>query len=389
MNTENNQIFSNFFLNNSISHALDNGINNHWNNSFIGNYWDNYTGEDLDDNGIGDTPYKFIFGSSVSKDFLPIWRDKDDLEPQISIKFPFSNFLVGKQAPDFEIEIIDQTLNSTWYRLWNGTVLTANHSFNYLIETSINQVIWNQVGNGSVVISFSANDSIGRISYENITIRKEIINPTWDQIPSNQTNEYGTNFNYDLNATDPSGIDSFWINDTDNFQINSNGFLSNLTHLSIGNYWLKVFVNDTIGNLNSCQIELLVQDTTCPKWIRPISNQTIEYGTNFYYDLNATDLSGIESFWVNDTNNFKISIEGVIRNATTLEIGIYWIEVQAFDPYGNYVTQILKMTVYEQEGEEPTTQEINGYSLFFLMLVLSIYISLKLFYIKNKKIKFF
>ncbi len=71
-----NRVYNNQFTNNNIS-AQDNGTNNQWNLD-VGNYWDDYGGADLDDNGIGDTPY-IVPGSAGSKDYFPIWDD--GLEP--------------------------------------------------------------------------------------------------------------------------------------------------------------------------------------------------------------------------------------------------------------------------------------------------------------------
>jgi parallel beta-helix repeat protein len=70
--SDGNLVFQNRFLNNS-ENAIDNGANNNWNNSMIGNYWNDYTGYDLDMDGIGDDPYS-INGSAGTLDYLPIWN---------------------------------------------------------------------------------------------------------------------------------------------------------------------------------------------------------------------------------------------------------------------------------------------------------------------------
>ena len=85
-----NIISKNNFTNN-YRHAKDVGYGNQWDNGSIGNYWDNYTGVDTDDDGIGDSPYTYIFGSAGSQDNYPIWRDSDDIAPQITINIPNPN----------------------------------------------------------------------------------------------------------------------------------------------------------------------------------------------------------------------------------------------------------------------------------------------------------
>lgn len=79
-----------FYLNNFTDNgenAQDNGTCNFWNNDTIGNYWSNYTGKDLNDDGIGDTPYNW----KGVVDNYPIWDDGDNTPPKITIFIPQTN----------------------------------------------------------------------------------------------------------------------------------------------------------------------------------------------------------------------------------------------------------------------------------------------------------
>ncbi len=69
-NCTNNLIYCNCFKKNQYN-ADDSGLNNKWDNGTIGNYWDDYTGEDTNDDGIGDTPYYIQVGS---KDNFPLMK---------------------------------------------------------------------------------------------------------------------------------------------------------------------------------------------------------------------------------------------------------------------------------------------------------------------------
>ncbi|MFX0104352.1 MAG: nitrous oxide reductase family maturation protein NosD [Candidatus Hodarchaeota archaeon] len=63
-----NLLYRNCFIE-SVGH--DYGSNNHWDNGTTGNYWSDYTGLDLDNNGIGDSPYN-VSGSAGSQDNFPL-----------------------------------------------------------------------------------------------------------------------------------------------------------------------------------------------------------------------------------------------------------------------------------------------------------------------------
>jgi parallel beta-helix repeat protein len=78
--SNNNTIYHNNFLN-KYRNAYDNSINI-WDNGYPsgGNYWDDYTGEDSDGDGIGDTPYLIPGGNS--KDRYPLM---DSLLPKLNI----------------------------------------------------------------------------------------------------------------------------------------------------------------------------------------------------------------------------------------------------------------------------------------------------------------
>jgi subtilisin family serine protease len=208
--------------------------------------------------------------------------------------------------------------------------------------------------------------------------------PSWVELPTDQFVEFSDSFNYDLSATDLAGISQWWLNDTFHFSIDSNGVITNNIILPVGVYRVKVWVNDTHSNIQNISFKVIVQDTIPPEWNPPPSDYVIEFGDDLIYDLDATDLSGIDYWWINDTTHFSIDGGGTITNSIELIVGNYWLQVRAYDPYDNYCSFVIKITIKE---EDPPLPVISGYDLIFLfgvIFLISVILKKKeMIYVKN------
>ena len=75
--------------------------------------------------------------------------------------------------------------------------------------------------------------------------------PTFDNL-QNHTTYVNDSFAFDLDASDPDGIDCFVFNDSSTFSIDCSGNIANVTALDTTNiYHINVTVNDTLNNINS------------------------------------------------------------------------------------------------------------------------------------------
>ena len=147
-------------------YTLDGGLHNYTFTEFTGTI-DQSAWDALSDGAITLSFYASdIPGNIESADVNIV---KDDTDPIIVINSPSSGSEFGVSAPAFTITITDEHLDSMWYSL-DGGVTT------YAITTNatIDQTAWAALSEGSITITFYANDTLGNEASEDVIITKSI-----------------------------------------------------------------------------------------------------------------------------------------------------------------------------------------------------------------------
>jgi parallel beta-helix repeat protein len=242
--SENNLFFYNYFLNKIGVHAQDSSLNNSWNSSIIGNYWDDYTGSDLNFDGIGDDPYN-ISGPTGSKDYLPIW---DNSAPNITINSPNPGDVFGFDAPNFVVMIKEAYLDTMWYIIEG---IATN--FTFTTNNTIDQTSWNALTDGNVTLTFYANDSIGNTNFKDVIVIKDTIAPRINVITPTENENFNTSApDFMVEIKDPH-LDTMWYTldgIATKFIFTQNDTIDQTTWdaLADGSVIITFYANDTAGN---------------------------------------------------------------------------------------------------------------------------------------------
>jgi parallel beta-helix repeat protein len=257
-----NTIYNNTFTLNTLN-ANDDSLKNDWNFGTLGNYWDNYTGTDLDDNGIGDIPYN-VSGAAGSKDYYPIWDDGDDTNPTISINTPSGGSLFGIDAPSYNLNIFDLNLNKSWYTLNSTATRYFFTPTNGVNVVAIDETGWDSFSSGSILMTFYVNDSAGNpASISNLILKDAILPILIVNSPLG-----GAAFDLDapefnLTIYDSNLLDAWYTVGTSVTQysfspINGNNIVaideSSWDALPEGSVTINFFVNDDAGNVRTIPV---------------------------------------------------------------------------------------------------------------------------------------
>jgi hypothetical protein len=198
---------------------------------------------------------------------------------------------------------------------------------------------------GTYGLQVILNDTQGNILTGDFSVTLvDTTTPRWSEQPVDKTLELGESLQYKLNATDLF-LDTWWVNDTFSFAIDGEGLITTVGTLPVGTYGVQVWVNDTSNNINSTMFTVTVVDTLPPEWIETPQDQQIEYGTTFVTDLNATDPSGLDQWWVDDTLRFTVDWTGRVRTAGILEPGTYGLTIYVNDIYGHTLSASILVEV--------------------------------------------
>jgi len=148
-------------------YTLDGGLTNYTFSGFTG--FINQTA--WDEKEDGDITIRFYANDSLGHvGFEDVQILKDSIIPVISIYTPLGDDKFGSKAPEFNISIIEENLESTWYTIEN---ISGTFPFTELTG-NFDQDAWKDVPKGEITITFYAQDGAGNIGIESVIVIKRI-----------------------------------------------------------------------------------------------------------------------------------------------------------------------------------------------------------------------
>ena len=244
--------------------------------------------------GNGTILIRFYANDSVGNmNFNDVTVRKDSIQPEIIVNSPKPYNLYGNNTISFELIIDEPNLNSTWYSLNMG----ENHTFTGTTGT-IDQDAWDKCDNGTVLIRFYANDSAGNLNYDEVSVRKDCINPEIIIVSPKPYQLYGNDtISYELIINDLN-LNSTWYS----LNLGKNYTFTGSTGVIDQNAWdmcgngtilIRFYANDSVGNMNFNDVTVH-RDSLKPEIIiiSPTPYQLYGYYTvNFELIINDSNLN--------------------------------------------------------------------------------------------------
>ena len=256
---------------------------------------------------------------NATTNYSESWQTWNVTVNNIDNEYPiFSNYwdnnatLIGNGTALFNVTLLSTNgtvildINNTNITATNLTASVYNASTQFTIAGNYSYK-WYSYGNGT-----SKNFNTSQVKNYTVNASADTIAPYFNEVLTNQTVAYKTAFSLDVNATDAVGFDSYAVNDTTNFNINSSGWLKNATFLAAGTYRINITINDTTNNKNTSNIQI---DVTS---LASVVNLTINATTpqNYGTKLNATC-----NVLTGDNSNSTLWVDGIVRtNSATLDL---------------------------------------------------------------------
>lgn len=207
----------------------------------------------------------------------------------LNIDNPRKNNLFGQNAPEFNVSFSNRNLDPTWYSI-NSTWYTIDGGLtNFTFENgvgTIDQLAWNKKPNGTVNTLFFANDTLGVIYSNEVTVQKDIIAPQISvNLPiMNQTfGEDAPIFN--ITIKDANLIAMWYSLDggLTNITFTINGSISQIewNKLPNGIVVITFYAKDSMGNV-------AYQERIVTKYISESNNDLILYDLDLIFIITIT-----------------------------------------------------------------------------------------------------
>jgi len=232
--SSNNTIYRNNFINNT-QNAHDAGSNIWFEYTYGGNYWSDYTGEDNNNDGIGDTPYNISGGNN--QDLYP-WMQPLNQPPIADAGGPYSgvvNFQItfdGSESSDIDGTITSYSWDFGEEYGHTGQGLSVSHTY-----TSI----------GTYTVTLTVTDNDGATDNNTTTVTVSLNNPPTADAGGPYSGVVNFQITFDGSGSNDSD-GSITLYEWD-FGDNNSGTNMSTTHVytAIGTYNVTLTVTDNNG----------------------------------------------------------------------------------------------------------------------------------------------
>jgi len=205
-----------------------------------------------------------VFNYNESNPAITVGEEEGESDI-IIVNNPIANSLYGTVAPDFNITITDPDYNFTWYSLDGGS---TNVYSNETIGT-IDQTEWEKQNNGTVTITFYANNSLGDIGHTAVTVRKDILAPLITIISPGENQVCGADApTFDLTIIEHE-IDSTWYTlDYGSVNVSFSGSTGTIDQTEWakkggGTVPIRFYANDSFGHEDYSEV-IVIKDLISP-----------------------------------------------------------------------------------------------------------------------------
>ena len=253
---------------------------------------------------------------------------------------------IGDAAPFFqwnELLVVDGSTIYEGYAVW-----TLSYEEHMMTAYALRQT--------GMLVYMRSDDPIspfeGYITETSLLPDYDTTAPVWAQDPTDQNVELGNDLSYGLTAIDPSGISTWWLNDTARFAVSSDGLVTSTVSLEEGTYGMQIWVNDTLGNTLNGTFSVSVQDTLPPEIDHPedINYTRGQTGNNITwhptdalpasYEISIDGTVVRSGSWNSSSEVIFISVDG-------LDSGTYSYTLVVTDEHGLSSSDTVIVTVSE------------------------------------------
>ncbi|MFW6024711.1 MAG: S8 family serine peptidase [Candidatus Woesearchaeota archaeon] len=291
-----------------------------------------------------------IFNLNVTKSNSSVYTLLNNQRNNLTFEYDNSNILINSSLINGEFGMLNLTVNGLELNHSNSSNISYNYTFNTLGTFNVTTYYFN---------STNFDDSYESLNFSII----DSISPKFIDIPKNKSIIYNENSSWvNFNASDNYELDSFSINNSNNFSINNSGYLIWDDKLSVGDYFINVTINDSSGNSNWTIYNLNISKSNSSVKILingSRENLTLDYGEDFLIESKLMKGEfGMLNFTINRSEFNHSNSENISFIHSFNELGTFNLSTN-YISNKNFNESFDSLTISIEDRKPPRLEDID------------------------------